>query len=371
MNILIVGEFSGFARHLRNGFETLGHKVVVVLDGDSFKKIPHSSDDILYESRDLKFLGHHIPMSNVLFSRKVNQFIKSRLNSLNIQFDLIVIICDQFVSNSTLTIGVPIQYIEKQSENGAKVIFTSCGSDAAYLIFRKELWYYDKAFPRTLRNSFIEKPSKEKIDRLNRILRITDCVIPTTYDYYLTMNRYLESYYKKPLKVCYLPLPISESTCTINSCVGRKILLFHGVIRPIPKGTPFITEALRRIETDYPDKVEVVIKGNMPYQEYLTLFDKIDILLDQTNGYGSGMNANIGLMSGKVVLSNNEPEEEKIRGFKSPVINIRPDANQIYNALKTLIDNPLSIDKIRFESRKYAMTFLKSDIIAKSYLDYV
>ena len=39
MNILIIGEFSAFAKHLKNGFKKLGHQVTIVHAGDSFKKI--------------------------------------------------------------------------------------------------------------------------------------------------------------------------------------------------------------------------------------------------------------------------------------------------------------------------------------------
>ena len=47
MNILIIGEFSGFAKHLKNGFFQLGHNVTIIHNGDSWKKIS-GIDDIIY-----------------------------------------------------------------------------------------------------------------------------------------------------------------------------------------------------------------------------------------------------------------------------------------------------------------------------------
>lgn len=370
MNILIVGEFSGFAKHLQSGFELLGHKVVVVKDGDGFKKIPHSKDDIVYDSsRCLRVFGRRIPLSNMLWFKMENKKIADSL-SLHGCFDLIVVICDIFVTVDNSTVGVSLEYLREQVSKGTKLIFTSCGGDAAYSAYRKELKYHDIAFPRNFRNYLDERLTRKKRDRLNNILELSRCVIVTAWDYFYTINRYIQEQLNKEREVYYCQLPIMEEPYTIQPCENRKIVVFHGVIRAQRKGTPFIISALEKIKRDFPDKVEVTVRGHMPYQEYVELFDKIDVLIDQTNGYGTGINANIGLMRGKVVLSNNEIEEEELRGYKSPVVGIQPDSNQIYEVLKDLIFNPEKIDRIKQESRDYAMEHLRSDIIAKSYIEF-
>lgn len=372
MNILIIGEFSAFAKHLKNGFELLGNKVIIVQDGDGFKKIPASSNDIIYDgSRDLKVFGRHVPMSNILFFKQTNKYICDKLIELNIKFDLLVIICDSFISLNNYQLGVSYEYIKDQVSNGAKIILTSCGGDSAYQLFRKEHWYYKIAFSKSLKNLKNERPTRKKVDKLKRILDMCNCIVATAYDYYYTMNRFKDVYYRNDINLKYIPLPISENEAIFSSCKNRKIVIFHGVIRSRHKGTPYIIEALTRLKNEYPDKVDVVIKGGMSYTEYCKLFERIDILVDQTNGFGTGINANIGLMSGKVVLSNNEPEEEQLRGYKSPVINICPKASQIYNELVNLISDPQKIDRLKTESRIYAKKYLNSAIIAKSYLDSV
>ena len=66
----------------------------------------------------------------------------------------------------------------------------------------------------------------------------------------------------------------------------------------------------------------------MPYDKYVKLFTEMDILLDQTNSYGMGMNAELGLMKGKVVFTGNEPENRSVLGFYTiPAIN----ANSYYS----------------------------------------
>ena len=48
----------------------------------------------------------------------------------------------------------------------------------------------------------------------------------------------------------------------ISSCVGRRIVIFHGIIREDFKGTKYFLEALERIKQEYPDKVEIIVDGN-------------------------------------------------------------------------------------------------------------
>ena len=80
-------------------------------------------------------------------------------------------------------------------------------------------------------------------------------------------------------------------------------------------------------------------------------YDYDDILLDQNTSYCLGMNAEIGLMKGKVVLGGNEPEEQLELGYCSPVINVIPNTAQIVGELEKLINNPEKIDAIKLESR--------------------
>jgi hypothetical protein len=50
-------------------------------------------------------------------------------------------------------------------------------------------------------------------------------------------------------------------------------------------------KALELIENKYYDKVEVIITENIPYTEYITLYNNAHILLDQVYSYDQGYNA--------------------------------------------------------------------------------
>ena len=77
MNILIIGEFSGFAKHLKNGFRKLGHKVTVVMTPDSFKKIKGGDGDIVYGG-NINLFGHPIKGTALLLKPLRALLIRSR-----------------------------------------------------------------------------------------------------------------------------------------------------------------------------------------------------------------------------------------------------------------------------------------------------
>lgn len=228
MKILIIGEFSGFAKHLKNGFNQLGHEVSIVHTGDGFKGFKADDNDILYSlPHNITVGSFELKWSNFFFRQKKNNEIIAKLNKKG-DFDIIVIICDSFITNSIFKVGVSLGYVKKQVQKGAKVILTSCGGDAAYLKYLPEEKFFDIAFPNGI-------PDYINSKKLCELLKFTSVIIPTAYDYYYTMNRFLDRNFCGKVSMTYVPLPITIMPVTITSCKNRKIVIFHGVIRPIRK----------------------------------------------------------------------------------------------------------------------------------------
>ena len=121
-----------------------------------------------------------------------------------------------------------------------------------------------------------------------------------------------------------------------------------------------------------PDRVECVCEGGIPYDEYVKLFDRVDILVDQTYGNGWGMNALIGAMKGKCVLAPCGLENSANMGIPDiPFVQIGPDSELIYQTLRDLVLNPDKIDSIKVSSRNFVEKYCNSDIIARRYIDLV
>lgn len=366
MNILIVGEFSAFAKHLKNGFKALGHKAIVVTNGDNFKGLNGEADDIKYSvPKDIQLFGWTFAGSHRLLNPFSTANLKRKIKSLDVS-EIIFIINPVFVSSSFWQSGVDINLIRQYQRQGSKVILSCCGA-APSERNRKDLKYYNFMFPDGY-------PASTSLDekKYQTLLRMADAIVPIGYDYRFSVTKYCNDNNIDKEVHSPIPLPITIEDSEINSCVGRKIVIFHGIIREDFKGTQFFVDALEKIKADYPDKVEAVVDGKMPYDKYVELLKRMDILLDQTNSYGMGVNAELGLMQGKVVLSGNEPEnEEDMNIGPFPCINAKPDVDYLYEKLKYLVLNPEKIDHIKKESRDFAVKYLDARVIAQRYIDCV
>lgn len=362
MNILIVGEFSAFAKHLKKGFEQLGHRVVITLTGDGFKQLKATGEDIFYTERVLRFRGKVISGSSHLFAPKVNRYIQKGLDSrFPNGVDLIIVINYSFLSANCFWTGVSVSYLDKQIKKGAKLIMSVCGGDPAQQYSYPE--YYEMlGYKQPLHDS-----------RFDFLLRHADQIIPTIYSYYRATIQYCEKFGYTDAHVHHaIQLPMTLDDYSIHPCTDRKIMIFHGIIRPVAKGTPIIKQAMERIQKEFPDRVECVCRGGMPYDEYVHFFEGVDILVEQTYHNGWGVNAAIGAMKGKCVLAPCGPENEENMGIDHiPFVRIGPDSKQIYQALRDLVLHPEKIDQLKVESRRFMEEYCECGIVARKYLESV
>lgn len=359
MNILIVGEFSGFSKHLKNGFVKLGHKVTIVHSGDGWKNIKGDKEDISYSS--VLHIGKYvIPGSGKLKALYSRKQIVSQINKrFPEEIDLIIVVSYRFISSNIFQAGVPVSFIKESIKKGAKLVMSICGTDPAGRYATPD--YY------TLINSKI--PLKDR--RYDFLIENSNVIIPTIFEYYNAIKQYCSMRGFTDAKIVNsIPLPISlEPNYNIIPCKDRKIVIFHGIIRPIAKGSPFIKEAMDRIQKEFPESVECFCVGGLPYDEYIRLFDRVDVLIDQTYCNGWGVNAIIGAMKGKCVLTSCGPENgDNMKIPEIPFVKIEPNSKQIYEILKALIQNPERIDKIKMDSRCFVEQYCASDIVARRYI---
>lgn len=364
MNILIVGEFSGFAKHLKNGYKKIGHHVTIVMEPDSFKKFHGDNDDILY-GINISLFGKSIRGSSHIIAPFRAFWIHWKLNRRYKKAcpDVIIIINYGFITESFYKEGTPMKFINKQVERGSKLIMLCCGGDPAFRFMYPELmkiWGYDIS------------PEQLHDNRYSWLLKKSDKIIPMSVTYYDAIINYSRIVFFDVSKVVHsIPPPMTvEIDFDLNPIKDRKIVVFHGIIRPKDKGTCFIKEAMDRIQSEMPDKVVCICKGGMPYDDYVKVFKEVDILIDQTYGRGFGMNALIGAMKGKCVLVSNTEDNINNMGLKTnPFIRIEPDSEQIYSVLYELILNPERIDRLKMESRKFVEENCECSHIAKRYLN--
>lgn len=365
MNILIIGEFSGFAKHLKSGFEKLGHRVVVFLNGDGWKGFQPTGEDLFYRNKAWKVFGVTIRGTGRIDSIFENLRIQRELDRLFPEgVDIIFCVNYSFLSANPGQCGVSLGYISRSIKRGAKLIMSECGRSMAGK-YSHEVFYN--------RIGYQDTPLEDR--RYSFLLEHSKVIVPTVYGYYTDLITYARCHPYDTTKVAHsVPLPINiDDKMSFQSCVGRKIVVFHGIIRPAAKGTSFIQEAMMKLQKEMPDRVECICQGGIPYDDYVKLFERMDILIDQCalEGYW-GMNATIGAMKGKCVLvSCGNKNQEHMNINDIPFVNIRADVDDIYNTLKELVMHPERIDRIKKEGRMFVEKYCESSVVAKKYLDLV
>ena len=335
MKILLLGEYSSLHRYLKEGLCAHGHEVHLIADGDGWKKI--GGMDETFPQRNGNSLGEKIR-----WLKKYTEFI----DSLG-EYDVI-----QLMSTTIINRLVFFRCIRKlRSKCKCLSLVSAGGSHALSQKYREGFfdWYvydYDK-YP--LKN-FDYWSVNGMINNINGWIAesLVDVIIPSLYEYQIPFANS-----SKCWNVIPFPINVDDIKYQPN-VVTNKIMIYHGLNREKAKGTPIIRKAMEKLKKHYSSEVEILIKGRMPFDEYLNVMSKTNILIDQCCGYGYGINACIGMAQGKVVMT--PIREETLSAFglsSSPIVNVKPDADYIYNQLEKLICDKESFSKRGLESRKY------------------
>lgn len=351
MKLLLLGDYSGLQKYLKEGLQQIGEEVTLYSNGDGWKKIP-GADCKLYKNTGNRY-------TNFLHGNIDPLFILNKFSG----YDVVQLINPVIFS---LTDNVPLVKEIKRKNKCLSLI--SAGYDTRlYEKYKQGFFdYYMLDGAQDVLQSYDVHNIKGKLHQWNdhRIEELVDVIIPSSYEYAVG---YSSS--EKASNVIPFPINIDEILYSPN-IVGDRIVIFHGLNREIEKGTSYIRKALTKVAEEYPDEIEVVIEGRMPFDKYLLALQKANIVIDQCKSYGYGMNACISMAMGKVVLSGARQEHLMSLGVTDcPVIHIQPDADQIYKVLKELIENKNLIYEIGKRSREYVERVHNYKMIASKFVE--
>lgn len=345
MKILLIGEFSGFHKNLKKGLESLGHDVTLMANGDGWKHFSGQNYRVMYYTS-----------ANNLFKKIVNLLYPFFMLSKYKGYDVVHFINPFVFSNHRLS-----EILLKIIRNNNKLVsLSACGTDPVYIESLKEFEY--APFTKTQQN---EKFSLKEKNRFHLVLDLVNLIIPVMYDYWIG---YKES--RKCTQIIPLPIDLKEIKYKLNR-VDEKIVIYHGITRRGFKGSDYIIEALTKIQSEFGNKVEVIITERISYDDYKNVLNKCNILIDQCKSQAYGVNAIIGMAMGKVVLSGSEEKAMKkmFSNRKCPVINIQPNKDQIYQQLKKLIVNSENIENIGEAGRRFVEQFHSTKLISAKYIE--
>ena len=351
MKILLLGEYSGLHKNLKEGLVALGHDVTIASTGDGFKKI---KPDI-----DLKVDGNLIVKS---FKK-----VKQRFYLLNLvkEYDLVQLMNPFLFYNNLFP---NIWFFNKLINNSNKFFILAAGDDSYFWrVGREKLSYspfkdflkYDLVGAKSF---FMESDKAFKVNSF--VANKVDGIIPIMYEYECSYEGH------RNLKNT-IPIPINTSKISYKeNIVADKIVIFHGLNRYGFKGTRHVEEAFSILRKKYPNELELIIKGGIPLKDYLNLMSKTNIVIDQMNSYSLGVNGIYAMAMGKVVLGGAEPEALKSHGVTfSPVINLKPSAESIVFAVEEILLNKEKIKELGIKSRKYAEKIHGHIKIAERYVE--
>lgn len=349
MKILLLGEFSGLHKNLKQGLLELGHEVTIASSGDGWKNIDRDID-LSYRN---KILPTRITKRMYLFFD---------LNKL-CDFDIVQIMNPFILYKSYFPNKY---YLNKIIKNNKKVFMLAAGDDAYFWKYGRERLKYGPfddslKYDYKQKNHFYETAKMYKFNEY--IANLVDGIIPIMFEYEISYDGH-----KNLQKTIPIPMNVNEIQYNEND-IANKIVVFHGLNRYGFKGTRHVEEAFKILEKKYPNDLELIIDGNMPLEKYLEVMRKTNIIIDQTNSYSLGVNGIYALAMGKVVLGGAEPESLKSLGVEnSPVINIKPNAQGIVEEIEKLLEKKEQIKDIGLQSRKFAEETHGHIEIAKKYL---
>jgi hypothetical protein len=341
MKILLIGEFSGVHNNLKKGLIALGHDVKLAADGDGYRKFGYDIAISPYKGRfwgKIWNLIHFLIHLKYFFGYDVIQFINPF--SIPYYFHFIGITFLIFKFNK-------------------KKIYYACGTDPAFLSSRDKFEYFPFS---DINSTEIPKYNRLKLSYYSWFIRNISCIIPSMYTYGV-------GYFGNPKLKEPIPLPDSGNySKSVFENKTDKIKILFGITRKEFKGADFIQKALKKLSEKYSEKVEVKIVEKLPFNEYIKILSQTDILIDQCKSYDYGMNAIFALEKGIIVLSGAESVAIKYLNVQNcPVINIKPDSEDIFNKLEVLVNSD-EIIKLKETSLDYARTVHDRNLIAQKFL---
>lgn len=373
MNILLVGEYSRLHNSLKEGLQQLGHHVVIIGFKDGFKDYPvdfplfHKwNSPILKKFRIgiYKLTGFDV---NSYFTYR--QFVRYQKELK--QFDVVQLINEH---PFYCTFNYEKKMLQYLFDNNKKVFLMCCGTD--YLTvdyyfknptFKSLLLPYlegkisDKAFQNVLK---FRKPTFKKMHQW--IYQNIKGIIASDLDYDIPMQG-------NPKYLGMIPNPINlEKLPYIPLTIEDKIVIFHGINTEnyYKKGNDYFEKALEIIGEKYGDKVDIITTRNIPYQEYIEIYNRAHILLDMVYSFDQGFHALEAMAKGKVVFTGAETEFYEYYQLKEKVnINAKPDAAYLVEQLSNLIDNPKEIISISRNAHAFVEKHHHYIQIAEKYLN--
>ena len=362
MKILLIGEYSNVHWSLAEGLRQLGHQGTVVSDGDGWKNYPRDVDITRQSTGFCHTVRYLIHLKHVL----------KRLKG----YDVVQLINPVFLELKPARILPFYKQLKRQNRS---VFMGAYGMDRYWVKAGMDcttLEYSDFNLGTSLRTNadndrFISEWLYGDKGWLNKVVAF-DCqgIVAGLYEYHAAYTRH----FRLPEKVRFIPFPVPVASDCEPRPTHHPVRFFIGIQsqRSAYKGTDIMLKALQRLAHDYPHDVEMVIAEDVPFQQYARMMEHSDVLLDQLYSYTPAMNGLLAMSKGLVLVGGGEEEHYKLLGEEKlrPIVNVKPNEESVYTALKQLLEDPHLIYRLKKESIAYVRRHHDPVRVAQQYVDF-
>ena len=359
MKILLIGEYSNLHNSLKQGLVKNGHNVVLLGNGDGFKN--YDADILIkssfFEKKLLKIIAKIVDRFTGISLNEIELFIRSlfKIKTLK-EFDVVQLINERAFKTSPRMEKILLKQLV---QNNKKIFLLACGVDNNSLKYAIEKKFRYSILTPYFENSSQKKEYKQTLkylspgySRLSKYVRnIVSGIISSDLDYHIPYSG-TEKY------LGMIPNPINIDKLKKSDSLKRnKIQILHAINskNKIKKGNKIFEKSLSIVEKKYSDKIKVVRTIDNPYSSHIKNVEDCDILLDQVYAYDQGYNALEAMALGKVVFTGAEVEWAEYYNIKEDMvaINALPDVSKIVDKLSWLIENPIHLENISKNARKF------------------
>ncbi len=366
MKILLVGEYSNVHHTLAEGLKQLGHQVTVVSNGDFWKDYP----------RDIDVKREKGTWGKIKFFLRLCHALPQMRN-----FDVVQLINPMFLELKANKLKYIYRYLRRH--NG-KMFLCAFGMDYYWVnecCEKKPLDYSDFNIGDQLRDNIEAQREKEDWigtdkEYLNKFVA-EDCngIICGLYEYWVCYHPCF------PEKSTYIPFPIKTASSSTPTNFKEEQTKDHSVVkvligiqkqRSAYKGTDIMLKAAEALAKKYPDKMQLTVAENLPFNVYVEKLKQADILLDQLYSYSPSMNTLEAMNQATICVGGGEEDfynfiqEKNLR----PVFNVQPTFESTYKVLEELVLHPENIDELKGKSQAFIRKHYDYIKVAQQYIDF-
>lgn len=333
MKVLLLGDASNYHATLARALTALGHDVTLASDGCRW----------MHTASDIDVSRHESIFGGALLYARLSTVLASRLKG----YDVVQLSSPGFVDLRPIRLRKLFDRL--RSDNGA-VYLTSLGTDSTFV---RNLTGPTPAlgYSEWQVEQWTQSPKAEMHRWLKpHLCRYTDDVynsvngvVSALYEYHKVVEA---EYSAVPLVYGGIPIDIESLPAKRQHPTGDKMRILYACHkgREIEKGADRLLTLLKRLKAEYPDKVELVMPLNMPFDDFVRTLASVDIVCDQLYSYTPATTALMAMAMGVVPISGGENEYYRFIGERDgirPIINPDPfDLESTYSLLVELTTHP-------------------------------